>query len=187
MIRNGLRVRAKTAKAVADSAGESGSPIDADLVRQLAELVGETGLAEIEIEKGDLRIRLTRQHNIQSGHVAMPAVVQGGAVAPAMVAAPAASSSTSAGTTPVPAGAIESDHPGLVKSPMVGTVYRRQNPDAKPFVEVGSSVKAGDRVLLVEAMKTFNDIVAHKSGTIAAIMVEDSQPVEYGEPLLLIE
>jgi len=78
-------------------------------------------------------------------------------------------------------------HPGAVTSPMVGTAYRRPSPDAKPFCEIGSVVKAGDRVLLVEAMKTFNDIVAPRAGTIIAIMVEDGQPVEYGEPLLVIE
>ena len=79
------------------------------------------------------------------------------------------------------------DQAGLVKSPMVGTVYRRANPESKAFVEIGTTVKVGERVLLVEAMKTFNDIVAHKSGTVSAILVEDGQPVEYGEPLLLIE
>ena len=78
-------------------------------------------------------------------------------------------------------------HPGAVKSPMVGTAYRRPSPDAKPFVEVGSVVKAGEKILLVEAMKTFNDIVAPRGGTVTAIFVEDGHPVEYGEPLLVIE
>ena len=85
--------------------------------------------------------------------------------------------------TTVPASA----HPGAVKSPMVGTAYLRPSPDARPFVEVGSKVKAGERILLVEAMKTFNDIVAHRAGTVTEILVEDGQPVEYGEPLLVIE
>ena len=79
------------------------------------------------------------------------------------------------------------DNPGTVKSPMVGTAFRRPSPDAKPFVDVGSTVKAGDRVLLVEAMKTFNEVVAPRAGTVTAILVEDGQPVEYGEPLLVIE
>ena len=79
------------------------------------------------------------------------------------------------------------DHPGAVKSPMVGTAYLRPNPDAKPFIEIGSRVSAGDKLLLIEAMKTFNDIVAPKSGVVTAIMVDDGQPVEYGEPLLVIE
>src|SRR4051812_691218 len=76
------------------------------------------------------------------------------------------------------------EHPGTVKSPMVGTAYRRASPDAKPFVEVGSQVKAGDKILLVEAMKTFNEIVAPRAGTVVEIHVEDGQPVEYGEPLI---
>jgi acetyl-CoA carboxylase biotin carboxyl carrier protein len=79
------------------------------------------------------------------------------------------------------------DHPGAVKSPMVGTAYVRPSPEAKPFVEVGSHVKTGDKILLVEAMKTFNEIVAPRPGTVTAILVEDGQPVEYGEPLLIIE
>ena len=79
------------------------------------------------------------------------------------------------------------DHPGAVKSPMVGTAYLRPNPDAKPFVEIGARVSAGDKLLLIEAMKTFNHIVAPKAGVVTAILVEDGQPVEYGEPLLVIE
>ena len=176
MIRNGLRVRAKGA---AKEQVEAASPIDADLVRQLAQLVTETGLAEIEIEKGDLRIRLTRQHRAaRSAPVAVEMPAASHAALPPMQAAAA---------PPAPTGVVDADHPGLLKSPMVGTVYRRANPESKPFVEVGMAVKAGDRVLLVEAMKTFNDIVAHKTGTIAAILIEDSQPVEYNEPLLLID
>ncbi|MDX7950172.1 acetyl-CoA carboxylase biotin carboxyl carrier protein [Lichenihabitans sp. Uapishka_5] len=175
MIRNGLRVRAKPSSS--SDAQADASLIDADLVRQLAELVSETDLAEIEIEKGDLRIRLTRHHRSKTtavapmmAHVAAPA-----AIAPALAAAPV-----------VEEAPAEIDPASLLKSPMVGTVYRRANPESKPFVDVGASVKAGDRVLLVEAMKTFNDIVAHKSGTISAILVEDGQPVEYGEPLIVI-
>jgi acetyl-CoA carboxylase biotin carboxyl carrier protein len=180
MIRNGLRVRPRTPQAGEGTSEPEGSPIDTELVRQLAELVGASDLAEIEIEKGDLRIRLTRHHRNKA---ATPAPVFH-AAAPAPVAAVAA---PPAGAVEAPAAATaEVDPASLVKSPMVGTVYRRANPDAKPFVDLGASVKAGDRVLLVEAMKTFNDIVAHKSGTVTAIMVEDGQPVEYGEPLLVI-
>jgi acetyl-CoA carboxylase biotin carboxyl carrier protein len=176
MIRNGLRVRAKnTTSDLPDPL--AASPIDADLVRQLAQLVGESDLAEIEIEKGDLRIRLTRHHRhpAAADPVAIPATL-----APVVAAAVPVAASPS--TTP----AAEIDPASLIKSPMVGTVYRRANPDAKAFVEVGSSVKAGERVLLVEAMKTFNDIVAHRSGTVSAILIEDGQPVEYGEPLIVI-
>ena len=171
MIRNGIRVRAKDTTPSSDS-HEPSAPIDTALVRQLAELVSETGLAEIEIEKGDLRIRLTRQQ-ASAPAAAAPPVVHLTPVAAVVAASQPA--------------ALDPDNPGLVKSPMVGTVYRRSNPESKPFVEIGSTVKAGDRVLLVEAMKTFNDIVAHKAGTITTILVEDNQPVEYGEPLLLIE
>ncbi|OYW68192.1 MAG: acetyl-CoA carboxylase, biotin carboxyl carrier protein [Bosea sp. 12-68-7] len=150
------------------------SPIDPELVRELAQLLNETDLTEIEVEKGDLRVRVARTI---TATVQVPA-----ATAPVLAAAPAA-----------PAPAVPTDakaataHPGTVPSPMVGTAYRRPSPDAKPFVEIGSVVKAGERVLLVEAMKTFNDIVAPRAGTVVAIMVEDGQPVEYGEPLLVIE
>lgn len=147
------------------------SPIDPDLVRQLAELLNKTDLTEIEVEKGDLKIRVARQ---VTATVHVPV---GAPAAPVAVAAPAASAEAK------PAGV----HPGTVPSPMVGTAYRRPSPEAKPFVEVGSVVKQGDRILLVEAMKTFNDIVAPRSGTVTAVLVEDGQPVEYGEPLLVIE
>lgn len=148
------------------------SPIDPELVRELAQLLNETDLTEIEVEKGDLRVRVART---------VTATVQVPAPAPVFAAAPA----------PVAAAPVDAKsaaaHPGTVPSPMVGTAYRRPSPDAKPFVEIGSVVKAGERVLLVEAMKTFNDIVAPRAGTVVAIMVEDGQPVEYGEPLLVIE
>lgn len=146
------------------------SPIDPELVRELAELLNQTDLTEIEVEKGDLRVRVAR--NI-STTVQVPAAAPMVAM-PAPVAAPVEAKPTAA-------------HPGAVPSPMVGTAYRRPSPDAKPFVEVGSVVKQGERILLVEAMKTFNDIVAPRAGKVTAIMVEDGQPVEYGEPLLVIE
>lgn len=147
------------------------SPFDPALVRELARLLAETDLSEIEVEKGDLRIRVARAVQAQ-----------------VMVAAPAAPAVASpqvlqGGAAPKPAG----EHPGAVISPMVGTAYRKPSPDAKPFVEVGSRVEAGDKLLLVEAMKTFNDIVAPRAGTVTAIFFEDGQPVEYGEPLLVIE
>jgi acetyl-CoA carboxylase biotin carboxyl carrier protein len=148
------------------------SPIDPELVRELAQLLNETDLTEIEVEKGDLRVRVART---------ITATVQVPAAAPVFAAAPAAMPAAPADGKPAAA------HPGTLPSPMVGTAYRRPSPDAKPFVEIGSVVKAGDRVLLVEAMKTFNDIVAPRAGKVVAIMVEDGQPVEYGEPLLVIE
>lgn len=150
-------------------------PFDPDLVRELAQLIKETDLTEIEVEKGDLRIYVARQI---TAHVQVPMT----AAAPAMVSAPLAAAA------PISAPAAKSAaHPGTVPSPMVGTAYRRPSPDAKPFVDVGSVVKAGDKIILVEAMKTFNDIVAPRDGTVTAIFVEDGTPVEYGEPLMVIE
>lgn len=149
------------------------SPIDPELVREMAQLINETDLTEIEVQKGDLRIRVAR--------TITATVMAPVAAAPAVAPAPAA-----AAAAPVEAKAAAA-HPGTVTSPMVGTAYRRPSPEAKPFIEVGQEVKAGERVLLVEAMKTFNDIVAPRAGKVVAILVEDGQPVEYGEPLLVIE
>lgn len=155
------------------------SPIDPDLVRDLAKLIAETDLTEIEVAKGDLRIRVARNVTANVVVPQMAAPVAPAAYAPATAAAPAAIAA--------PAATSLADNPGTVTSPMVGTAYRRPSPDAKPFIEVGSKVQAGDKLLLVEAMKTFNDIVAPRSGTVTAVLVEDGQPVEYGEPLLVIE
>lgn len=152
------------------------SPIDPELVREMAQLINETDLTEIEVQKGDLRIRVARTitATVMAPVAAAPAFAAAPAVAAAPVAAPAEAKSAAA-------------HPGTVPSPMVGTAYRRPSPEAKPFIEVGQEVKVGERVLLVEAMKTFNDIVAPRAGKVVAILVEDGQPVEYGEPLLVIE
>jgi acetyl-CoA carboxylase biotin carboxyl carrier protein len=155
--------------------------IDPKLVRELARLLAETDLSEIEVEKGDLRIRVARQITAAPTtmvHVPAPAVV---APPPAAVVAPPPAAAPGTGRAEAVA------HPGTLASPMVGTAYRRPSPEAKAFVEVGSVVKAGERVLLIEAMKTFNEIVAQRAGTVTAILVEDGQPVEYGEPLLVIE
>ncbi|SEK26881.1 acetyl-CoA carboxylase biotin carboxyl carrier protein [Bosea lupini] len=156
------------------SAMATKSPIDPELVREMAQLINETDLTEIEVQKGDLRIRVARTITA----TVMAPVAPAPAFAPAPVAAAAAA--------PAEAKAAAA-HPGTVNSPMVGTAYRRPSPDAKPFIEIGQEVKAGERVLLVEAMKTFNDIVAPRAGKVVAILVEDGQPVEYGEPLLVIE
>ena len=147
------------------------SPFDPELVRELATLIADTDLTEIEIEKGDLRIRVARTVTTA---VTVP------------VAAPQAAPTPPAPAMAVPA-ATGKSHPGAVPSPMVGTAYRKSSPDAKNFVEIGSKVEAGDKLLLIEAMKTFNDITAPRAGTVTAIFVEDGQPVEYGEPLLVIE
>ena len=150
-------------------------PFDPDLVRELASLLAATDLTEIEVEKGDLRIRVARTPAVQ--HVA-PMMA---AAAPVAIAAPAP---VVAAAAPAEPGA---KHPDALTSPMVGTAYRRPAPGQKAFVEIGSEVRTGDKLLLIEAMKTFNDIVAPRSGTVKAIYVEDGQPVEYGEPLIVIE
>lgn len=153
--------------------------IDPKLVREIATMLADTDLTEIEVEKGDLRIRVVRQLPApQVVQYSAPAHAPHATVAPPPVptAAPGSAKAEAAGP---PAGAVT--------SPMVGTAYRRPSPDAKAFVEVGSVVKAGEKILLVEAMKTFNEIVAPRAGTVTAIFIEDGQPVEYGEPLLVIE
>jgi acetyl-CoA carboxylase biotin carboxyl carrier protein len=138
------------------------------VVRSLATLLDETGLTEIEIEQGGLRVRVARQH---APHPAHPAVM----VPPTAATLPAA-------------GLIDpAQHPGVVTSPMVGTAYRAPEPGAKPFIEVGSTVEAGATLLIIEAMKTMNQIPAPRSGTVVQILFEDAQPVEFGEPLLIIE
>ena len=162
------------------TAAPSPTGVDAAFVRDIAMLLKETDTAEIEIEKGDLKIRVARYAAapIAQAPVAVAAPLPGAVIAPPPAAVAAA---------PVAAPAPAADNPGAVKSPMVGTAYMRPSPDAKPFVEVGSVVKAGDKLLLVEAMKTFNEIVAPKGGTITAIFVEDGQPVEYDQTLVIIE
>ena len=153
------------------------NPFDPDLVRELANLIADTDLSEIEVEKGDLRIRVAR---MVTAAVTAPVAAPAAHHAPAPVVAPPPSAAEIATKAGAP-------NPGAVLSPMVGTAYRKPSPDAKNFVEIGSKVQAGDKVLLVEAMKTFNEIVAPRAGTVTAIYVEDGTPVEYGEPLLVIE
>ena len=162
-------------------AASGATGIDPKLVEQLAAIVAQHDLSEVVVEHGGLHIRVAR----------MAAVAPQGNttyVTSALAPAPAPAPSVIAPPPTVAAAAPKAgDHPGAVKSPMVGTAYRRPSPDAKAFIEVGSQVKAGDKILLVEAMKTFNEIVAPRGGTVTAILVEDGQPVEYGEPLLVIE
>jgi acetyl-CoA carboxylase biotin carboxyl carrier protein len=146
--------------------------LDLDLVTNLAQLVTRFGLSEIEIEKGDFKVRISRL-------LAVPPV--------AAAALPQAAPQQSAPASAPAKEAAKADGQGMVKSPMVGTVYLRPSPEAAPFVEIGASVKTGDKLLLVEAMKTFNEILAPCDGTITVILVEDGQPVEYGQPLLVIE
>ena len=144
---------------------------DSALIRELALLLDETSLTEIEIERAGLRLRVARNVSIAAS---MPASFQ-----------PAASATAPAGT-PV-AVADVAKHPGAVPSPMVGTAYWASEPGAKPFIEVGSKVSVGQTLLIIEAMKTMNQIPSPRAGTVTQILVEDGQPVEFGEPLVIIE
>ncbi|RAK69075.1 acetyl-CoA carboxylase biotin carboxyl carrier protein [Phenylobacterium kunshanense] len=153
-------------------------PFDARLVRKLADILTETGLSEIEVEQGELKIRVAK--------TLTAAPVQHVVAAPAPVAAPAAPASAptaapAADAAPARAAGDE------VKSPMVGTVYLQPNPGAPAFVKVGDTVEAGQTMFIVEAMKTMNPIPAPRGGKIVQILVEDAQPVEFGEPLAIIE
>jgi acetyl-CoA carboxylase biotin carboxyl carrier protein len=148
-----------------------GASVDHDVIRELAKLLDETGLTEIEFEHGGVRVRVARQ--------GQPVVA---AVAPPRAAASAADASSAEAT----AGDL-SKHPGMVPSPMVGTAYLGPEPGARPYVEVGSQVRAGQTLLIVEAMKTMNQIPAPRAGRVVQILVEDAQPVEFGEPLMIIE
>jgi acetyl-CoA carboxylase biotin carboxyl carrier protein len=152
------------------------SGFDPVFIEMLAEIVTRLELSEVEVEREGMRIRVAK-------HLQAVATTQAISVAAPVAAAPAAVIAAPVAVA-APASA---EHPGALKSPMVGTAYRRPSPDAKAFVEIGSKVKEGDKILLVEAMKTFNEIVAPRAGTITSIFVEDGQPVEYGEPLLVIE
>lgn len=155
------------------------SSIDTAMIRELAQVLADTDLTEIEIELESLKIRVARQVTVHAT-VAAPAPVAAAPMAPV----PA----TPTLARPAPAGDDDPrKHPGVVPSPMVGTAYRRPSPDAKPLVEVGQVVKEGERLCLIEAMKTFNDIVAPRSGTVTRILFDDGRPVEYGEPLMIIE
>ncbi len=140
------------------------------MIRQLAELLNETGLSEIEIEKSGLKVRVARTLNVQS--------TVGGARGSRRLP-PAARHPPS---PPIPA-----KHPGVVKSPMVGTAYRSPEPGAPAFIEVGAQVSQGDTLFIIEAMKTMNQIPAPHGGKVTAILIENGQPVEFGEPLVIIE
>jgi len=152
----------------------SGMRIDSTLVRELAELLAETGLTEIEVEDGDRKIKVSR------AAMAAPATQF---IAPPMPAAPAAAAPAPVAEAPSAAPAIEGN---AVKSPMVGTVYLSPEPGSAAFISVGSQVKAGDTLLIVEAMKVMNPITATASGTVKAILVENAQPVEFDQPLVVI-
>jgi acetyl-CoA carboxylase biotin carboxyl carrier protein len=142
--------------------------IDSELIDQLAKLLDSNDLSEIEVQNGDQRVRVAR----------------GGTV----IAAPVGAAPVAVAATPVAAAPADlKRHPGAVNSPMVGTAYRSPEPGAKPFVEEGAEVSAGQTLLIVEAMKTMNAIPAPRAGKVTKILIEDGQPVEFGEPLMILE
>ena len=155
-----------------EGASPGGMRIEADLVRQLAELLNQNDLTEIEVEDGNRKIVVKRSVVVAA---AAPA-----AAAPA--AAPAAAQASAPASAVAPA-----NHPGAVKSPMVGTVFLAGEPGAKPFVSPGQTVKEGDTLLIIEAMKVMNPIVAPRAGTVSQVLVVDAQPVEYDQPLVIVE
>jgi len=146
--------------------------VDRELIQELSKLLDETGLTEIEIEQEGTRIRVARGGVASAATVVVPAK-------PIAATQPVGES--------VAASLDPAKHPGVVNSPMVGTAYASPEPGAKPFIEVGSKVKAGDTLLIVEAMKTMNQIPAPRGGTVIQILFDDGQPVEFGEPLVIIE
>ena len=152
--------------------------IDAALVRQLAEILNETDLTEVEVERGELRIRVAREITMHAAPVQY-------AAAPAPAAAPVAAAAPV--SMPSDPATIVSRKGEEVKSPMVGTAYLKPSPEAPPFVQAGDKVKKGQTLLIVEAMKTMNPIQAPRDGVVVEILVGDAQPVEFGEPLVLLE
>jgi acetyl-CoA carboxylase biotin carboxyl carrier protein len=154
---------------MAAKTGTSGSmQVDTDLVRELAVMLNDTGLSEIEVEDGERKIRVSRNMT---------------AIAAPMMAAPVAAAAAAPAAAAPSAPAISAN---AMKSPMVGTAYLTPEPDAAPFISVGQQVKAGDTVMIIEAMKVMNPIVAATSGTVTEILVESGQPVEFDQPLLVI-
>jgi acetyl-CoA carboxylase biotin carboxyl carrier protein len=147
--------------------------INGEIIRKLADLLSEKDLTEIEFQSGEKRLRIARQVTVTA--------------APAYAAAPVAAPAAAPVAAAAPAVEDLSKHPGAVTSPMVGTAYLSPEPGAAAFAPVGSAVKAGDTVCIIEAMKVFNPIKATKGGTVARVLVEPGQPVEFGQPLLIIE
>jgi acetyl-CoA carboxylase biotin carboxyl carrier protein len=159
------------ARQLDDKSAAKFSSEDSTLIRELALLLDETSLTEIEIERAGLRVRVARNISIAAAVPAQAATI---------VSAPA----VPAASTPA---ADFANHPGVVPSPMVGTAYWAPEPGAKPFIEIGAKVSAGQTLLIIEAMKTMNQIPSPRAGTVTQILVEDGQPVEFGEPLVIIE
>ena len=148
--------------------------IDKDLIRELADLLNETGLTEIEVGQGDTRVRVARAPTPATVSVPLPAYAAPARPPIEMPESPAEPPDLS-------------DHAGTVTSPMVGTAYRAPEPGGRPYVEIGDTVREGQTLLIIEAMKTMNQIPAPRAGTVMRVLIEDGQPVEYGEPLMIIE
>lgn len=163
----------------ADESGDN-SAIDTRTVRKLADILKSTGLTEIEVERGDLRIRVAREVTVSAAPQAYAVPAAAPAPAPAPAAPAAAPAADAAPAAPVRKG-------DEVKSPMVGTCYLQAQPGSPPFIKVGDKVNEGQTLLIVEAMKTMNPIPSPRAGTIVEILVGDAQPVEFGEPLVVIE
>jgi len=147
---------------------------DPATIRELAQILRESDLTEIELVDNDMRVKLVRQVTVAA--MAMPVAAAHAAPTAALATAPAA-----------PAAEIDADHPGAVNSPMVGVAYLSSEPTAAPFVTLGSKVAQGQTLLLIEAMKTYNQIKAPRAGTVTRILVESGTPVEFGEPLMIVE
>ena len=164
--------QSKPASTKADESSDMAKPksaIDHDLIRELAKLLEETGLTEIEFERNGERVRVARRAKR--------------AAAPATAASASSAAQVAADDGPID----HTGNPGLVTSPMVGTAYLGPEPGARAYVEIGSRVRAGETLLIVEAMKTMNQIPAPRAGTVTQILIEDGQPVEFGEPLMIVE
>jgi acetyl-CoA carboxylase biotin carboxyl carrier protein len=161
---------------MADKPSEKNGRFDTGLIRELAAILREADLGEIEIEQGGMRIKVVKPEakTVHMAQAYAPAPASAAAAAPAASAAPVSKASLR-------------DHPGAVKSPMVGTVYLQAEEGAASFVKVGDTVNAGATLLLIEAMKTFNPVTAPRAGKVTQILIENQQPVEFGEPLVIIE
>lgn len=164
------QVKKEPTQLMSNNKGKAG--VDQELIRELAKLLDETGLSEIEIDRDGLRVRVARELRVQAASVMAPAATQANALS--------ADQAKPAVDDPVA-------HPGCVRSPMVGTTYLAPEPGAANFVEVGSRVAQGQTILIIEAMKTMNHIPAPKAGTVTRVLVGNRQPVEFGEPLAIIE
>jgi acetyl-CoA carboxylase biotin carboxyl carrier protein len=157
---------------------------DTKLVKDLAKILRDTDLSEIEVDTGGVRVRVARQATVVQGSVAAPVMQQAPVYAPAQ-AAPIAANTPSSDVTN--AASDLAKNPGMVPSPMVGTVYAQPEPGAAAFIKVGDKVTEGQKLFIIEAMKTMNPVPSPRAGTVTAILVHDSQPVEFGEPLCVIE